>query len=127
MKRENVLVDTDIIIDFFRTGQGLLPHLIKLQETGKIEIYISSITVFELFSGQSSKSDKEKILKLIESFKIIPFDPVLAQFTGELNRDLRVHVSLADFIIGTTSLYLNATLATRNKRHFRDIGKIRFY
>lgn len=126
MKRENVLVDSDILIDFFRTGTGLLPDLIKQQDEGEIEIYVSSMTVFELFSGQSSRSEKEKILQLLEDLKIIPFDPSLAQLAGELNRDLHVRVPLADFIIGATSLYLNAKLATRNKSHFKDISRIRF-
>lgn len=127
MKRENVLVDSDILIDFFRTGTGLLPELIKQQDEGEIEIYVSSMTVFELFSGQSSKSEKEKILQLLEDLKIIPFDRSLAQFAGGLNRDLHVRIPLADFIIGATCLYLDAKLATRNKSHFQDIGKIRYY
>lgn len=124
---DKVLVDSDILIDYFRTSKGLLPDLISFQIGGKIEIYISSVTVFELFAGSSSKKDKVKIQELIEKLKVIVFDGKLAQFAGELTRDNKLSVPLADFIIASSALYIDALIATRNKEHFRPIPGIKFF
>ncbi|MBI2405414.1 PIN domain-containing protein [Candidatus Gottesmanbacteria bacterium] len=122
-----VLVDSDIIIDFLRTGGGMLPKLFIGQRDGKVELFLSTITVLELFAGKSSKTTTEKIHELIAGFSIIPLGIDLAVFVGELKRDHRMDTAFADLIVGATSLSISARLATRNRRHYRGIPKLRFY
>lgn len=124
---EKVVIDSDIIIDYLRTDKGLFPLLSKLQFAGKIEMYLSSVSVFELFSGNSAKKDEEIILKLLANMKIVTFDIELAKFAGELRRDKKPIIQLADFIIGVTSVFIRASLVTRNKDHFRGIKWIKFF
>ena len=124
---QKVVMDTDIVIDFLRTGNGPFLHLLELQEKEKIEMYISSVTVMELFAGEMKKKQIDILGSLITVFTIIPFETRLAQFCGELKRGKKLDVLLADFIIGTTAIYLNAKLATRNKRHFSQLSGIRFF
>lgn len=124
---EKVVVDSNIIIDYLRSSKGWLPDLLSLQAKGEIEIYISSMTVFELFAGSSSKKDETKILELVSGFKIISFDEKLAKFAGELTRDWKLSLPLADFIIASTAVFIEAQIITRNKDHFRDIPKLKFF
>lgn len=124
---QKVVVDSNIIIDYLRTSIGWLPELLSLQTQGKIEIYISSITVFELFAGNSSKKDESKILELVSSLKMIAFDEKLAKFAGELTRNWKLSLPLADFIIASTALFIQAQVATRNKNHFKVVPKLKFF
>ncbi len=124
---KKVVVDSDIFIDYLRTSKGWLPDLLSLQRSGEIEIYISSITVFELFAGNSSKKDEAKILQLISGFKIVTFDEKLAKFAGELTRDWKLSQPLADFIIASTAVYIEAQVATRNEDHFKGIPRLKFF
>ena len=122
----NIVVDSDIIIDYLRTGEGQLPRLFTAQRDGKCELYLSAVTVLELFAGKSSKTVEEKLHELIEGFTVIPVGVDLAIAAGQIKRDNRVDSALADLIIGATSVSAGAKLATRNKKHFRGIPKIQF-
>src|SRR3990167_3044683 len=124
---QKVVLDSDIIIDYLRTGQGILPKIVPLQSQGEIEIYISAVTIFELFVGSSSKRDELLILNLINSFKKVVFDQNLAQFAGEIRRDKKLSVALADFFIAASALFIDAQLATRNKKHYQGIKGLKFF
>ena len=124
---EKVVVDSDIIIDYLRTSKGRLPDLLSLQEQGKIEIYVSSMTVFELFAGSFSKKDESKISELVAGFKVVAFDENLAKFAGELTRDWKLSLPLADFVIASTAVFIEAQVVTRNKDHFKGIPKLKFF
>lgn len=124
---QRIFLDSDIIIDFLKMGQGMFPQIVTLQAVGKIEMYISSVTVFELFSGASAKRDESKILELISNLKTIPFDEHLAKFAGEIRRDKKLSIALADFFIAATSLFIGAHLATRNREHFKGIKGLKFF
>lgn len=121
-----VLVDTDIIIDFLRTGEGSLPKLMEGQRDGKFELYLSSVTVLELFAGKSSRKVTDKLKELIEGFVVVSVGNDLAARAGEIKRDYSVDVALADLVVGTTSLFVGARLATRNKRHYKGMPGLRF-
>lgn len=122
-----VVVDSDIIIDFLRTGDGALPALFAGQHEGKLELFLSAVTVLELFAGKSSKAIAENLGELIDGFTIVPLGNDLARFCGELKRDHRMNVALVDLIVGATSLSIGARLATRNKRHYQGIPKLHLH
>lgn len=124
---EKVLVDTDVIIDFLRIDSGLFPKLLRLQAEGKIEIFLSSITVMELYAGASAGKQESLLSDLVSQFRVLPFDKELAKVAGELKRGKRLSASLADYIIGVTTIAYKARLVTRNRKHFESISKLRFY
>lgn len=124
---KNVVVDTDILIDFLRAGRGPFAELIGLQKQRQIELYLSGITVMELFAGKSSAETADNLEKFIGSFKVVPFDKKLARFSGELRRERKFAIQTTDFIIGSTALWLKAQLATRNKKHFAGIPGLKFF
>ncbi|MBI3559094.1 PIN domain-containing protein [Candidatus Gottesmanbacteria bacterium] len=124
---EQVVVDSDLIIDFLRTRKGFFVDLLKLQTEGKIEFFIASVTVFELFSGQSTVGEENELLDLISKLKVISFDADIARLAGEINRNSQYILKLADLAIGATTLFLNAELATKNQKHFSQIPKLKFF
>lgn len=124
---DQVIVDTDIFIDYLRTGKGELVNLLDKQLQGKLEIAISSITVYELFSGKSSKESKSIISGLISKFKIISVDEKIAEFAGRLNRDNNLPISSHDIFIAATAILCDSSLATKNKKHFSKIPNLKFF
>ena len=103
--------------------------LLKLQEQGSFTLYISSITVMELFVGTSSQKPAQfkQLKELISSLRVVPLDTNLAQFTGELKRGKKWTILTSDLIIASTALWLKAHLATRNKKHFAAIPGLKFF
>lgn len=122
-----VVVDSDIIIDFLRTGAGALPTLFIGQRDGTVELFLSAVTVLELFAGKSSKATEANVGELISGFTVVPLASELARFSGSLKRDHRMSVAFADLVVAATTLSISAKLATRNKRHYQGIPKLRFY
>ncbi len=121
-----VLIDSDVIIDYLRTGGGGLVKLVEAQRDGKVELYLSAVTVLELFAGKSSKAVVGKLKELIEGFIVIPLGTELAEFAGQTKRDHTTDAALADLIVGATSVSIGAKMATRNKKHYQGIPKLRF-
>ena len=124
---KKVVVDTDIIIDCLRIENGVLQKLFELQKEKKIELYLSSISILELFAGKSSQKTSSKLLRLIDLFRVIPLGQEMTQLGGELKRDHNLSIAIADLVIAATALSIRAQLATRNKRHYQAIPKLQFY
>ncbi len=122
-----VVVDSDIIIDFLRSGLGRLPKLLDSQLKKEVKLYLSSITVMEIFSGQSSKSEAATIEELFSCFQVISLDTDLGKFAGVIKRDDKVTIDVPDLIIAATALYLEAKIATNNQKHFSKIPKLKFF
>lgn len=122
-----VVVDSDIIIDFLRISGGALPSLFADQPDSKLELFLSSVIVLELFSGKSSKTVTESLGELIGGFSLVSLGSELARFVGELKRDYRMSVALADLVVAATTLSIGAKLATRNKRHYQGVPRLSFY
>lgn len=123
-----VLLDTNIIIDYLRGALGPLPQLVDLQEEGKGELYLSSLTIMEIYAGLSSTKMEKELQLLFDTCTVVPFDALVARFAGELKRDKKFRtVPVADYLIGSTALWLKAQLATRNKKHFQGIPGLKFF
>ncbi|MBI3559782.1 type II toxin-antitoxin system VapC family toxin [Candidatus Gottesmanbacteria bacterium] len=122
-----VVVDTNIIIDYLRIGNEVFQRLVAQQAEQTIELYLSSMSVLELFAGKSSRRDSTKLLQCIAPCTVLPMNQDVARFAGELKRDNNLSIAIADLVIAASALSINAQLATRNKRHYQGIPKLRFY
>jgi len=83
------LVDTDIIIDVLRGFEGSKEFLLKIAQEG---IAISTITVAEVISGKESRDTvtREKILRFLRNFEIVPLTMEISVVAGEIRRDYRI-------------------------------------
>jgi predicted nucleic acid-binding protein len=70
-----ILVDTDILIDYFNTGQ----HASVLDDR-KVAIYYSVVTKKELLAKDALKdSERLAILEVLRKFRLVPVTPAIAR------------------------------------------------
>jgi len=130
MADEIIVVDTNIIIDFVKKGDEVLEKYFKLQKKNQHRLYLSVITVFEYFSGINidDKSLYQESEKLFGRFYIQELNETIAKIAALLNfqKKLYRYIDTSDILIAATSLYLNAPLLTKNKKHFKLIPNLKF-
>jgi len=130
MANKIILVDTDVIINHVKTDSYLLDEYFKLAEKENSKLKISTITVFEYFSGISPQDKKlyEAVGLLFKQFEVQEVNNAIAKIAARLNYEKKLYkkINLADLLIGATALYLEAPLLTLNKKHFRLIPNLKF-
>lgn len=115
------LLDTNICAYFFN-GQFNLKK--KISEVGFENCAVSEITIAELKYGIAKSTKKEKNRNVLESFQaqieIIPIFPALDIYATEKARLKTKGKIIDDFdlLIGTTAVFNNFTLVTRNVSDF---------
>lgn len=116
MMAGSLILDTDVLIDFFRGFE----QAVKLVNTNASDIAFSTITVAELYAGVRGQSELQVLENFISLFRIIPVTSDIARAGGLYKRDYgRSHgVGLADAIIAATCEVENADLKTLNVKHY---------
>lgn len=110
-----ILVDTNIIIDFWRTPTEAL-RKIFLEET----VAICGITKAELMHGAKSAKDLLTISEALSDFEYIPLDESIWDEVGEILYRLKksgITVPFQDAVLCTLALKYNLPLWT-NDSHF---------
>jgi predicted nucleic acid-binding protein len=120
-----ILVDTSILIDYYRKTDKAKSAWINLIDQG-YEFAISVITKYELYSGatQSQIGFWDTIMSTIS---IIPFDESCVDTALRLNSSLkkkRKQIDIADLFIAATAVNFNLPIATLNKKHFERIDEM---
>lgn len=125
MAEKIILLDTSILIDFFRKTNKANSKFIQLAEEG-FTFMISAITFYEVYSGASDDQLLfwERLLKKIE---VLPLDRNIAMTAVLLNKELKLlrkQIALADLFIAATAAANDLPFATLNKKHFDRIRRI---
>lgn len=117
-----ILVDTDILIDYFNTGQ----HASVLDDR-KVAIYYSVVTKKELLAKDALKdSERLALLEVLRKFRLVPVTPAIAaRYTA--GRTQAPRLEREDALIAATALEKRLLLMTRNWRHFRQVAGLRLY
>lgn len=121
------LLDTNICI-YFLKGQFDLNN--KIEAAGKENCFLSEITIAELKYGVENSIQKDsnrKVLKDFQNkFKILPIFPTLDIYAKEKSRLRTKGQILDDFdlLIGSTAIYNNLILVTRNTNDFERLTNI---
>lgn len=121
---KNVLVDTDILINFLRGREKARTFLSSL--INESIIYCSVVTVAEIFAGMK-EHEREKTTDLLDSLNIIDVTREIAEKAGSYKNRIKSHeLELDDCFIAATAFVRNAVIATGNGRHYPmdDIEKI---
>ena len=88
------------------------------------ELYISSVTVFELFLR---KSNLDKISIFLTNVGILYFDDKSAIEASEIYKELEKNgriIGINDIFIASIAITNNCSLATFNKKHFLRIKNL---
>ena len=116
MEKINLLIDTDVFIDYFNTGR-----FSTILENDSFVVYYSIVTEKELLSKRGLKaSEKEAILYALKSYRRIKIDNVIALKYSEL-KQLYPSLDREDILIAATAIIKNLPLVTRNYKHYRKI------
>ena len=121
------LLDTNICA-YFLNGKFNLET--KIDEAGFENCAVSEITIAELKYGVEKSTHKEKNRKTLETFQtkfdVIPIFPALDIYATEKARLKTKGKLLDDFdlLIGSTAIFNNLTLVTRNVSDFDRLEEI---
>jgi len=122
MENTRVVVDTSIFIDYLRAKDKRNTALFKIPDTHTM--YISSITLFELYMGATNKEKWEDVKMLTEDLVVLPFDDTVSIKASEIFHNLRKINKLIEFrdiFIAATCLVHGLSVKTLNKAHFSRI------
>jgi len=125
LENELIVVDTDVVIDFFNgvfPGAEIMSKLISGQE-----VALTSISVFELYAGIEGKRRLSQIETLIQGVTILPLDVIEAVIAGKIYTQLKSKGQLVgthDILIAATCVANRIPLYTKNVAHFSKIEDI---
>lgn len=120
-----LVVDTDIIID---VGRYIQVAIDRLDEENKNSILcISSVTQMELIIGCLNKTELLHLHKFLKRFEIIDLKSSISKKAIELLYNYRLSHGLliADSLIASTALVLDADFLTKNQKDYRFIEGIK--
>lgn len=124
---EQVLIDTDIVIDFLRGHQKRIQNFFQKVELGEIKVYLSAVSLAELYYGIQDK-DQEQTAAL-ENFliflEILPVEKQTAKNAGILKR--KYELGLSDSLIAASALENGLQIFTFNAKHFRKIKELKLW
>ena len=122
MAAVRVLVDTDILIDYFNTGRHS-----RLLDDRRNRIYYSVVTRKELMAKEGLRgSERQAIEEALRRFRVIPLGPPIAGHYSVLRRQ-HPHLEKEDALVAATAVVKRLPLLTRNWKHFRGIGGLELY
>ena len=125
------LIDTDHIIDYLKGKEGTVNLLQSLFSEG---LYISIISVAEIYEGIEGSKNKQRTEESFEDFLegaiVLSINKEVCKKFGEIRNDLRKRGELIgdfDILIASTAITSNLQIITDNKSHFSKIKEARIW
>lgn len=129
METQRILIDTSLIIDFFRKknkAKAPLTHLFRQN----YDLYISTLTIYELLCGAKSPQLQKDTEELLNLFQALDFGPKEAEKAALLYKQLKRQnqlIETIDLLISATALTYSLEIATLNKEHFLRIKDVNLF
>lgn len=119
---ERLLIDTDVLVEYLRGRDEAVEYLESLTS----DLYLSVISVAELFAGVRGDKEEKSLEQLLQTFVILPVTEKTARLGGLYRKEYRPShgTGLADALIAATTEENGADLVTFNQRHFPMISRI---
>lgn len=127
------MLDTNICIYIINNKpKAVLDRFLALGESERV--YISAISVAELFYGLAKSSSPKKkqnklaLIKFLSPLEIIPFDDKAAIEYGSIRATLEKSGSVIganDLLIAAHAVSMGATLVTNNTKEFERVGDLK--
>ena len=125
MADEKLMIDSTILIDYFRKTDKNKSRLVSHFKNYDI-LYISSVTEFEVINGSTSVHLQFWDQMLLR-FTILNFDSKAAREATEIVRQLKIKrksIDKPDLFIAATAIVHGLTLDTTNQKHFVHIDTL---
>jgi predicted nucleic acid-binding protein len=109
----DLLIDTDVLIDYLRDHPQAVTYLEELKTWPSLSV----VTVAELYAGVREGKERTALESLLETFKIIELSDDIAKLGGLFRRDYgKSHgIGIADALIAATAKHERCTLVTLNR------------
>jgi predicted nucleic acid-binding protein len=120
-----MVIDTSIFIEYLRSkdrGQTILANL-----PVDSVLYVSSVTVFELYSGATDIRKRQDVDALLQGVFILPLNAETAKNAGFIYQDLRRRgsmIEVTDIMIAATALANDLPVKTLNIGHFQRVSDL---
>lgn len=125
MENRGMVVDTSVFIDFLRANKKEETLLFNMPDNSKL--YVSTVTLFELYAGATTPAKWEDIRLLTEDLVLLPLTIDIAKHAARIFQKLRIEnqiIEFRDIFIGATALANNLPILTLNKKHFSRIANL---
>lgn len=120
--KEVVLVDTGIIVEYLRTGKGVLPTAYE-----NYEMVISAATFAELLASKTFEDEalRKEVLEFCEKyFSVKDISDKTAMKTAEVLRTS--DVTLATAFLAATAMEHNIKVLTDDEKKFSSVSGLTF-
>lgn len=121
MEQTMILLDTGILIEYFRAKNKQETTFVRL--VNDYEVAISSISEYEFKIGFKNQHDTF-LLQIMEFVEVLIFDSLAVEKAVEIYQNLKkrsVLIPANDIFIASIALSKNIPLATFNLNHFQRI------
>jgi len=113
---KKLLFDTDVLIEYLRGRDDAKAYIDDIKNS----MYISSITMAELYAGVREGDEYKKLKIFIETFEVISLNKNIAKIGGLFRNQYKPShgTGLADALIAATAKEIDAQVVTFNVKHF---------
>ena len=117
-----VLFDTDVLIEYLRGKDEAQMYIDNIQDV----IYMSSISMAELYAGVRKGEESRKLEVFIETFEVISLNKNIAKIGGLYRNQYKPShgTGLADALIAATAKEIGALVITFNTKHFPMLNDV---
>lgn len=126
MADELILLDTSILIDYFRKKNKKSSEFYQLVVAKRYAFAVSVITEYEIYVG-ATEDQKEFWDKFFARIRLIEFDSRCAKEAVEIQKELKKNnkmIAIPDLLIGATAKSKGLRIATKNTDHFQRIADL---
>ena len=125
---EDILIDTDIVIEYLRSKEKASTEFIKLLQ--KHDVLISSVSEFELYLGARTERHHTDLEMVFSEVEVIPFDFGCGRIAANIWKDRELthqHLEIKDIFIASIAIYNKVWLRTFNEKHFKGIDDLKMW
>lgn len=131
MATQEIICDTDVIIDFLNSKNTRHKDVKSVLENkiGLRYVLFSAVTQMELMIGTRNKEDLQRLNKNIRSFRIVLIDQEISWTAIQLMQkyNLSHGLEIADAFIAATAVVSNLRLFTHNIKDYKFITTLQLF
>lgn len=123
MARELIVLDTSILIDYFRKTEKKNSEFFQLASAKQYSFAASVITEYEIYVG-ATEEQMEFWDLLFTKVSLLKFDSLSATEAVKIQQELKKNnkmIAIPDLFIGATARSRGLKIATKNMDHFQRI------
>ncbi len=121
-----MVIYTGIFIEHLRAKDKSTTTLYRLSDNSNI--FISAVTLYELYMGATTKDKENDIKILTEYLTVLPFTDLVSVKAAKIYHQLRLNnhmVEFRDIFIAATCIINELPIVTLNTEHFKRIDELK--